>query len=43
MNEVIKNRTEFSFNLNICENKFSQVELDSAGNPILAENYIRIE
>ena len=43
MNEVIKEKTEFSFNLNISENEFSQVELDSAGHPILAENYIRIE
>ncbi|WP_339895234.1 hypothetical protein [uncultured Algibacter sp.] len=43
MNEIIKDKTEFSFNLNISENEFSQVELDSAGHPILAENYIRIE
>ena len=43
MNKVIKDKTEFSFNLNISENEFSQVELDSAGHPILAENYIRIE
>jgi len=43
MNEVIKDRTEFSFNVNINENKFSQIELDSLGHPILAENYIRLE
>jgi len=43
MNEVIKDRTEFSFNVNINENEFSQIELDSLGHPILAENYIRLE
>ncbi len=43
MNEVIKERTEFVFNVSINENKFSQIELDSLGHPILAENYIRLE
>jgi hypothetical protein len=43
MNEVIKDRTEFTFNININENEFSQIELDSLGQPIFAENYVRIE
>ena len=43
MNEVIKERTEFVFNVSINENKFSQIELDSLGHPILAEKYIRLE
>ncbi|MEP3837139.1 MAG: hypothetical protein ABJM36_05800 [Algibacter sp.] len=43
MNEVIKDRTEFSFNVTIGENKFSQTEIDSLGHPIFSENYIRLE
>ena len=43
MNEVIKDRTEFVFDVNISENEFSQTELDSAGHPILGEYYIRLE
>ena len=43
MNEVIKDKTEFKFNINITENEFSQIEIDSLGHPIFAENYIRIE
>lgn len=43
MNEVIKVKTEFTFNVNITENEFSQIEIYSLGHPIFAENYIRIE
>lgn len=43
MNEVIKEKTEFIFNVDIDENEFSQIEIDSLGHPIFAENYIRIE
>lgn len=43
MNEVIKERTEFVFNVTIGENEFSQTEIDSLGHPIIAENYIRLE
>jgi len=43
MNEVIKERTEFVFNVNIGENEFTQIEIDSLGLPIFAENYIRLE
>ena len=42
MNEVIKDQTEFTFNIDITENEFSQIELDSLGRQIYAENYIRI-
>ncbi len=43
MNAVIKEKTEFVFNVNIKENEFSQIEIDSLGHPIFAENYIRLE
>jgi len=43
MNEVIKERTEFVFDVNISENEFSQTEIDSLGNPIYGETYIRLE
>lgn len=43
MNEVIKDKTEFTFKINISKNKFSQIEIDSLGHPIFAENYTRIE
>jgi hypothetical protein len=43
MNEVIKDRTTFIFDVNISENEFSQTELDSLGHPILGEYYTRLE
>ncbi|XMO85419.1 hypothetical protein AAFN75_11530 [Algibacter sp. AS12] len=43
MNEVIKEKTEFSFNITISENEFSQTEIDDLGHPIISENYIRLE
>ena len=43
MNEVIKEKTEFVFDVSIEENEFSQIEIDNLGNPIFAENYIRLE
>lgn len=43
MNEVIKNKTTFVFDVNISENEFSQTELDSLGHPILGEYYTRLE
>jgi hypothetical protein len=43
MNQVIKEKTEFIFNVKIGENEFSQIEIDSLGHPIFAENYIRLE
>ncbi|MGB5419818.1 hypothetical protein [Algibacter sp.] len=43
MNEVIKDKTEFSFDVTIGENEFTQTEIDSLGHPIISENYIRLE
>lgn len=43
MNEVIKEKMEFVFKVTIGKNEFSQIEIDSLGRPIFAENYIRIE
>jgi hypothetical protein len=43
MNDVIKDKTKFVFDVDISENEFSQTELDSAGHPILGEYYIRLE
>lgn len=43
MNAVIKEKTEFIFNVTIGENEFSQIEIDSLGHLIFAENYIRLE
>lgn len=43
MNEVIKEKTKFSFNVIIGENEFIQTEMDSLHHPIYSENYIRLE
>lgn len=43
MNQVIKERTEFIFNVEIGENEFTQIEIDSLGHQIFAENYVRLE
>ena len=43
MNPVINERESFDFNLVIEKNKFTQIEIDEDGSPIIAENYIRIE
>ncbi|OIQ29691.1 MAG: hypothetical protein BM564_05640 [Bacteroidetes bacterium MedPE-SWsnd-G2] len=43
MDEVIKSRESFIYELDLEENKFSQIEVDEDGNRIYAENYIRIE
>jgi hypothetical protein len=43
MNEAIKDQKEFSFKLILDEDKFSQIQMDEDGNPIYAENYLRIE
>lgn len=43
MNEIIKQRKEFVFNLILDKDRFTQIELDDEGNIIYAENYIRIE
>lgn len=43
MSEAIKEQKKFVFKLILDENKFSQIQTDEEGNPIYAENYIRIE
>jgi hypothetical protein len=43
MNEVIEEKKEFKFELNLTENHFEQIELDEDGNRIYSENYTRIE
>ncbi len=43
MNEAIKEQKKFAFKLLLDEDKFSQIQLDDEGDPIYAENYIRIE
>ena len=43
MNPVINERETFNFDLILEKDKFTQIEMDEEGNPLLAENYIRIE
>ena len=43
MKEIIENKKEFKYELDLDKNKFSQIELDDEGNRIYAENYRRIE
>ncbi|WP_166961623.1 hypothetical protein [Yeosuana marina] len=43
MNQAIKEQKKFVFDLKLDKNNFSQVQIDDSGNPIYAENYIRIE
>ena len=43
MNEVIKERKEFKFQLELQPDSFQQIELDEDGNRIYSENYVRVE
>ena len=43
MNNIIKNNKEFIFKIVIGEDTFSQIQIDSVGNLIYAENYVRLE
>lgn len=43
MNNIIKNNKEFVFKIVIGEDTFSQIQIDSTGIPIYAENYMRLE
>ena len=43
MNEVIEEKQEFNFKLELSENRFEQIEIDEDGNKIYSENYKRIE
>lgn len=43
MEEVIEEKKEFVFDLELSPDKFQQIELDEYGNRIYSENYIRVE
>lgn len=43
MDEVIAEKKEFIFELDLYPNKFQQIELDEDGNRIYSENYVRVE
>ena len=43
MDQVIAEKKQFIFELNLQPNKFQQIELDEEGNRIYSENYIRVE
>ena len=43
MNQVIQEKMEFSYELLLEKDKFTQIELDENGNRIYSENYIRID
>ena len=43
MNQVIQEQMEFSYELLLEKDKFTQIELDDEGNRIYSENYIRID
>ena len=43
MNNRIKSNNRFQFQVHLTDSTFTQIEIDSLGNPIYAENYKRIE
>ena len=43
MDEVIAEKKEFKFELQLQPNHFQQIELDEDGNRIYSENYVRLE
>ncbi|MEF3078689.1 hypothetical protein [Winogradskyella poriferorum] len=43
MDEVIAEKKQFVFDLDLYPNKFQQIELDEEGNRIYSENYVRVE
>ena len=43
MNDVIKEKQEFNFQLELYPDRFEQIELDDDGNRIYSENYVRVE
>jgi hypothetical protein len=43
MEEVIAEKKEFKFELQLQPNHFQQIELDEDGNRIYSENYVRVE
>lgn len=43
MDQVIAEKKQFIFELDLQTNKFQQIELDEDGNRIYSENYVRVE
>ncbi len=43
MNNRIKSKKKYFFNIQLNKNKFTQIETDSTGKPIYAETYLKIE
>jgi hypothetical protein len=43
MDEVIAEKKQFKFELQLQPNHFQQIELDEDGNRIYSENYVRVE
>jgi hypothetical protein len=43
MNQVIKEKVEFKYELLLDKDKFTQIELDENGDRVYSENYVRIE
>lgn len=43
MNQVIAEKKQFKFELQLQEDRFQQIELDEDGNRIYSENYVRVE
>lgn len=43
MDQVIAEKKQFIFELELQPNKFQQIELDEDGNRIYSENYVRVE
>ena len=43
MNQVISERKEFKFHLQLRKDSLEQIEFDEDGNKVYSENYIRIE
>ena len=43
MDEVIAEKKQFNFELQLQEDHFQQIELDEDGNRVYSENYIRVE
>ncbi|WNH09405.1 hypothetical protein [Thalassobellus suaedae] len=43
MNSRIKSKKNFIFNILLDKDKFTQIEFDSIGKPIYAENYLRVK
>ncbi len=43
MNEYIKASPDFVFEIELTDKSFSQIQMDTEGHPLFAENYVRLE